>query len=878
MKLQSRITESQITSTMEKDYAYLTAQYNDCVASNKEAKRIEAAAARLSKDQKVYYPAKSNVPREVIIHSWCTPQTKRLIEDGKIYEAKKLLPYSNALLDVQRKAGVNESQAYRALAFKGLIPIKCKLWEMAGYVCNDRNTLMESNETKHLRLTPSQRRRMLMNIDVPTLLQDMPRHISRRDFISFNFDTYRLCIESWICLLREGISPSTQPGNNRLSLDEARINFYLELILRKGLITTILDAQVASDALIVELNGGEFLLPITNPFYEDVQLWRAKGEDPASILQILRYPKRLSIYGTTAAAYNAAVEFKEINQEHQRLEKANWSKYQWHYVLKVRKVLEKMFEGAYQKTLGLEGLIEVAKEAGYFSAGVVTGTSHNCAAAKAVQAELEGAILGSDAVYGSTFTDNVSKRHNNSYNYSSTSYSQSYLDPNRRKTRISEFHTVPKTAWSVRGVCYEQAGRQFLQQGFRKLLGDVVDTFGCIDLKDQSRNRDACILGSKYRNTVTVDLSHASDTISWKHVYDCYPNWIVDVFYQLRAPKIRMDKEEFRNSIAWTSGASLCFDCETYLFLAVAIAAIMEEREAQGKRSWPTQTELARCFQYGDDGVYPTEYASNIVRVLSILGFTVNTSKSYCSKTDAYRESCGEEAYDGKLLSGDYFPRKPMDLESDERLLSLISLQHRFFNSPTMGLFFIKAVEAVKSNAITCLPYVDDSTPWFPYDLPKVYYKRSTQSLCIKTMRFETTYTSVSSKELDRVGEILGYGQFLKHGTHIDYEGGIKIVKPLNHRALSGSPAISCSIKTIPFVIEKYPITFTCDDKVIHLSSDTELQEFCKSKLNEPANTAQTTQSRKQNKTSQSSQKKTEHNNDRKKIIEDKKSNSPRTK
>lgn len=846
-KLQSRVQESQIENIMIKDYEYLTAQYNDCVASNNEAKRIEAAAARLAKDKQAYYPAKANVPREVIIRRWCTPTTYRLIMDNKICGVGELLSSSEVEKLAKKKPGVPDGWTIREYAQEmRFVFIKCKLWKMAGYVCKQWNTLMESSETKHLRLTPAQRRRMLMEIDIPIYLQDMPRHISRKDFISENFDTYRLCIESWVCLLREGISPSTQPGNKRLSLDEARINFYLDLMLRKGLICLILDAKEASDAFIAEVNGGSFMLPITNPFFEDVQLWRIKGEDPASVLQILRYPKRLSISGTTAAAYEAAFEFKRLNREHRLREMFNWSSYQWHYVLKVRRVIEKMFEDAEYSTLGVQDILEVAVEHGYFSSGAVTGTSQNCIAAKAVQSELEGVMVGSNAVYGSTFTDNVNKRHYKSASYGSTS-SGSYTDLSRRKTRYSEFHTVPKTAWSVRAICYEQAGRQFLQQGFRALLEDVTDTFGCVDLHDQSKNREACILGSKYRDTVTVDLSHASDSIGWKHYVDCFPNWMVDTFFQLRAPKIRMFNEEFRNNVAWTSGAGLCFFCETIFFLAVAIAAIMEERENQGKRPWPTKAELARCKQYGDDGIYPTEYAENIVRVLSLLGFAVNTSKSYCSKTDAYRESCGEEAYDGKLLSSNYFPRKPMDLDTDERLLSLISLQHRFFDSPTMGLFFIKAVESVKKNAITCLPYAEDSTPWYMYDIPQVYYAMPTQSLYIKAMRFETVYSSALSKELDRVGEILGYGQFLKFGTHVDYEGGLRIVKPLNHRSLSGKPEISCSIAAIPFVIGSYPVTFKCDDEVITLTSDTELQQFCKKKVSEPAKPKRSTQGNAQN-------------------------------
>lgn len=884
--LQSRITESQITSIMVQDYKYLTAQYQDCVASNKEAKRIALAAAKLSGDQKAYYVKQKPVHSLTIDH-FVSTEVHQAILDGKVVLLSELMSRStiSELLSKQNKESVevDELPATVILNGKKYSILRTSVWWLGHYVCSNYDNLMKAEETKKLRMTPAQRRRMLMNINVPVYLENMPRHISQGDFIKRNFDTYRLCIESWICLFREGISHSTQPDSKRLYLDEARINFYFDLMLRKGLIAVISDAKEASDAFISFINGNDLILSRTNPFFEDVSLWRLRGEDPASVLQILRYPKRLSIEGTTAAAYEAAIEFKVTNNEHRQREMSNWSSYQWHYVLRIRKVLEKMF-ATVKEPLSVSECYEVAKDRGYFSSGSVTGSSSKAMAAKAIQAELEGVMNGHGAVYGSSFTDCVSKKHYKGW-YKGPMTTSSYLDEKRKNTRYSEFHTVPKTAWAVRAICYEQAGRQFLQQGFRGFLESVVETFGCVDLHDQSKNRDACIQGSKYRDTVTIDLSHASDSISWKDIYDCFPNWIVAMFHVLRAPKIRMDQEVFRNNVAWTSGAGLCFFTETIFFLACAIVGIMEIRERQGKRPWPTKTELARCFQYGDDGVYPTEYADNIIRVLCIMGFTVNMDKSYSSKTDSYRESCGEEAYNGIPLSGDYFPRKPMDLESDERLLSLISLQHRFFNSPTMGLFFIKAVETVKKNAVTCLPNIEDSTPWYPYDIPQVYYSKDTQSLYIKTMRFETVYSSASLKELDRIGEILGYGQFLEYGTHADYEGGLRIVKPLNHRSLSGDPTVSCSIKTIPFVIEGYPISFKCDDEVITLNSEAELIEFCRRKFKEkPAKPTNSNKVKKGKATnaqkkcaSSKAQKDTEKSKLSKRVQSNKKPNNPHT-
>lgn len=83
--------------------------------------------------------------------------------------------------------------------------------------------------------------------------------------------------------------------------------------------------------------------------------------------------------------------------------------------------------------------------------------------------------------------------------------------------RTAELRLVPKTALTKRTICMEPTALQYFQQAVRRSLYAFIaaNHRDKIDLKDQSRNARMAHDGSISGCYATIDLSAASDSVTW---------------------------------------------------------------------------------------------------------------------------------------------------------------------------------------------------------------------------------------------------------------------------------------------------------------------------------------------------------------------------
>lgn len=208
---------------------------------------------------------------------------------------------------------------------------------------------------------------------------------------------------------------------------------------------------------------------------------------------------------------------------------------------------------------------------------------------------------------------------------------------------------VPKTRLKPRLIAIEPTAMQYAQQGLMRALVPLLEwgpqSAGLIGFTDQVPNQHLAERGSIDRQVATIDLSDASDRVSWSLVKSLF-GWWPDVVGALDASRSRnamLPNGELLPLKKFASmGSAVCFPVEAMVFTAIAFAAIADEIGSRKKA-------LASCrgsFRvYGDDIIVPTEYAHLVVRDLEAYGLKVNASKTFVN--GFFRESCGGDFYRG---------------------------------------------------------------------------------------------------------------------------------------------------------------------------------------------------------------------------------------
>lgn len=216
----------------------------------------------------------------------------------------------------------------------------------------------------------------------------------------------------------------------------------------------------------------------------------------------------------------------------------------------------------------------------------------------------------------------------------------------------SRLCAVPKQYSKDRLITVEPGYSSFAQQYVRECiqcsihLGPLAGT--CMDLgftDGQKIQRRLALKASRTGKLATLDLSDASDNITWDAVLRVFPNWVTSLLDVSRTPNITVEEnlpgysrgERIPLHIFAGMGNGTTFTIET-LFFAAFVKAYAR------CHGTPTMVSV-----FGDDIICSSEVASGLAQE-NFAFFRVNREKSFLG-TDALRESCGIFAYKGEDIT-----------------------------------------------------------------------------------------------------------------------------------------------------------------------------------------------------------------------------------
>jgi len=226
--------------------------------------------------------------------------------------------------------------------------------------------------------------------------------------------------------------------------------------------------------------------------------------------------------------------------------------------------------------------------------------------------------------------------------------------------------TVPKNVNSRRTITIEPCVKQFAQQALNShirrhiLMCPVLSN--CLTLHDQSKNQTLALQSSQNRLYSTIDLSSASDLLSYsivKKVFRNHPRFLT-LLDNSRTPAYG-DNTLLRKFAGM--GNATTFPVQSVVFAVIAIASVLAAR-----RLSPTYRNIVACSRsvrvYGDDIIVPTYAYTSAVSRLTLYGLKVNEGKSFSRGN--FRESCGAHCFMGfdvKPLYIEHAPSKPLSPE-----------------------------------------------------------------------------------------------------------------------------------------------------------------------------------------------------------------------
>lgn len=210
--------------------------------------------------------------------------------------------------------------------------------------------------------------------------------------------------------------------------------------------------------------------------------------------------------------------------------------------------------------------------------------------------------------------------------------------------RANRFVSVPKNWKKKRSISAEPPGLQYFQQAIRHDLYHTIEMdkwWGRrLKFSDQHRSRVLALKGSADGSIATADLTSASDSVTKdlvSRVYKCtsLKLWLMAT----RSTTTVVGKDVVIHDVKKFApmGSATCFPVESMIFVLISELAIRDSM--QGKYKYEP------CCVYGDDIIVPTYAVATLLRYLAVLGFTVNTEKTFSA--GYFREACGIEGWNG---------------------------------------------------------------------------------------------------------------------------------------------------------------------------------------------------------------------------------------
>lgn len=191
----------------------------------------------------------------------------------------------------------------------------------------------------------------------------------------------------------------------------------------------------------------------------------------------------------------------------------------------------------------------------------------------------------------------------------------------------NRLEVVPKNWKTGRTIACEPEGNMFLQLAFDSYAKRKLSRRG-IDLSDQSKNQELAKLASHGEYLATIDLSMASDTLSYNTVALLLPQDWFSFLSDIRCKIGRLGGRSYKYAKFSSMGNGATFPLETLVFAAAC--------EALGSVVYSV---------YGDDIIIEKDNAESLYALLGFLGFIPNEDKSFVS--GPFKESCGVNYFRG---------------------------------------------------------------------------------------------------------------------------------------------------------------------------------------------------------------------------------------
>lgn len=231
--------------------------------------------------------------------------------------------------------------------------------------------------------------------------------------------------------------------------------------------------------------------------------------------------------------------------------------------------------------------------------------------------------------------------------------------------RTSKVIFVPKSVDKLRTISMEPTTLQWYQQGFGRKIVRIIHSHRYlrrrINLYEQELNRDLAWEGSLDGIYSTIDLSAASDSVSYRLVKKWFHGTsLIAPMVCTRSSRTLLPNGEIINIDKFAPmGSNLCFPTETLVFASIIEASIMRSGGS---------VRASHYRVYGDDLIIETKYVPEVVKRLTQLGFLVNDDKSFTNLNPPFfRESCGGEYLDGTDVTPIRLSRKFSGLEVTRR-------------------------------------------------------------------------------------------------------------------------------------------------------------------------------------------------------------------
>lgn len=194
---------------------------------------------------------------------------------------------------------------------------------------------------------------------------------------------------------------------------------------------------------------------------------------------------------------------------------------------------------------------------------------------------------------------------------------------------------VPKTSETSRTICRGPVFNMVLQKGVASYLKNCLKHSGLVINETPEAHATYVEYGSVYGGISTIDLSSASDTISYEFVKFMFDGSadtreVFDIMCDLRLSKTISPYGTFELNKFSAMGNGFTFELETLLFYCLGLAV---------KKIFGRKRDIVSSF--GDDIIVSNHLSSHLIRTLVFSGFSVNTDKTFL--TGSFFESCGED-------------------------------------------------------------------------------------------------------------------------------------------------------------------------------------------------------------------------------------------